>query len=220
MIHQDPARRLDMRPMPPVMVLRYRDRTRMNHWFVAILFLCSALTGLAIFHPLFYPFVYLFGGGVWARILHPFFGVVMTLGFFGLFLAMWRENVMDSGDTAWLKAAPTLLRGDEEDMPPVGKNNAGQKLVFWSAAICLVVLLVTGFMFWQPWFADAFAVPVRRIAVVLHALAATVLILTIIVHIYAAIWVKGSIQAMTRGTVSEGWARFHHPLWWRQIKGK
>ena len=46
------------------------------------------------------------------------------------------------------------------------------------------------------------------------------LILTIITHIYAAIWVKSSIQAMTRGTVSEGWARFHHPLWWRQIRGK
>ena len=86
MIDHDP-RLVDMRPMPPVMVLRYRDRTRMNHWFVAILFFCAALTGLAIFHPLFYPLVYLFGGGVWARILHPFMGVVMTLGFFGLF---WR----------------------------------------------------------------------------------------------------------------------------------
>ena len=219
MIDHDP-RRVDMRPMPPVMVLRYRDRTRMNHWFVAIVFFCAALSGLAVFHPLFYPFVYLFGGGVWARILHPFFGVVMTLGFFGLFLALWRENVMGAGDKAWLKAAPTLLRGDEGDMPPVGKNNAGQKLVFWSAAICLVVLLVTGVRFWQPWFADAFPVPFRRIAVVLHAFAATVLILTIITHIYASLWVKGSIQAMTRGTVSEGWARFHHPLWWRQIKGK
>ncbi len=219
MIDHDP-RRVDMRPMPPVMVLRYRDRTRMNHWFVAIVFFCAGLTGLAVFHPLFYPLVYLFGGGVWARILHPFFGVVMTLGFFGLFLALWRENVMGAGDKAWLKAAPTLLRGDEGDMPPVGKNNAGQKLVFWSAAICLVVLLVTGVMFWQPWFADAFPVSFRRIAVVLHAFAATVLILTIITHIYAALWVKGSIQAMTRGTVSEGWARFHHPLWWRQIKGK
>ena len=86
------------------MVLRYRDRTRMNHWFVAILFFCAGLTGLAIFHPFFYPLVNLFGGGVWTRILHPFFGVVMALGFFGLFLAMWRENVMDSGDRAWLEA--------------------------------------------------------------------------------------------------------------------
>jgi formate dehydrogenase subunit gamma len=211
---------IERRGAGPVMIERYTDRTRLNHWLVALLFLCAGLTGLAIFHPFFYPFVYLFGGGVWTRILHPFFGVVMALAFFGLFLAMWRENTMDAGDRAWLRAAPKLLRGEEEAMPPVGKNNAGQKLVFWSAAFCLVVLLITGFMFWQPWFADAFPVVVRRIAVVLHALAATVLILTIIVHIYAAIWVKGSVQAMTRGTVSEGWARFHHPLWWRQTRGK
>ncbi len=206
--------------LAPRMLVRYRANTRMNHWFVSILFFCAGLTGLAIFHPFFFPLSNLFGGGVWTRILHPFFGVVMALGFLGLFVALWRDNVLDATDSAWLKAAPKLLRGHEAEMPPVGKNNAGQKLVFWSAAICLVVLFITGFMFWQPWFADFFSVPLRRVAVVLHAAAATVLILTIIVHIYAAIWVKGSIQAMTRGTVSEGWARFHHPLWWRRMTGK
>jgi formate dehydrogenase subunit gamma len=209
-----------MADAPPRMIVRYGDRTRLNHWFVALLFLCAGLTGLAIFHPFFYPLVYLFGGGVWARILHPFFGVVMLLGFIGLFVTLWRENVLDANDGAWLRKADKLLRGEEEAMPPVGKNNAGQKLVFWSAAVCLLVLVVTGVIFWQPWFASYFSVFARRIAVVLHAFAAVVLILTIIVHIYAAIWVKGSVQAMTRGTVSEGWARFHHPLWWKQITGK
>lgn len=208
------------RPPPPGMIVRYRDFTRLNHWFVALFFFCAGLTGLAVFHPLFFPLTGLFGGGEWTRILHPFFGVVMVIGFVLMFFALWRDNVLDRTDSAWLRAAPTMLRGHEEDMPPVGKNNAGQKLVFWSAALCLLVLLVTGFLFWQPWFAPAFPILVRRIGVVLHALAATVLILTIIVHIYAAIWVKGSVQAMTRGTVSERWARFHHPLWWRQIKGK
>lgn len=204
----------------PGMIVRYGNVNRLNHWLVAFLFLCAGLTGLAIFHPFFYPFTGLFGGGVWTRILHPFFGVVMALAFVGLFWAFWRDNLMNAGDKAWLRAAPTLLRGDEADMPPVAKNNAGQKLVFWSSAICLVVLLVTGFFFWSPYFAPAFPSLVKRIAVVLHALAATILILTIIVHIYAAIWVKGSIAAMTRGTVSEGWARFHHPLWWQKMKGK
>ena len=204
----------------PAMIVRYPARTRLNHWLVAFLFLCAGLTGLAIFHPLFYPLSGFFGGGVWTRILHPFFGVAMALAFFGLFLIVRRENRLDATDRAWLRAAPTLIRGHEEAMPPVGKNNAGQKLVVWVAAWMLVVLLVTGFVFWSPYFAPAFPVLARRIAVVLHALSATVLILTIIVHIYAGIWVKGSMQAMTRGTVSEGWARFHHPLWWRQIKGK
>jgi len=59
----------------------------------------------------------------------------------------------------------------------------------------------------------------RRAAVVLHATAAAILILSVIVHVYAAIWVKGSVRAMTRGTVSEAWARRHHPLWYREISG-
>ena len=42
-------------------------------------------------------------------------------------------------------------------------------------------------------------------------------ILAIIIHIYSAIWVKGSIRAMTRGTVSAAWAKHHHPAWYKEI---
>jgi len=197
-------------------IRRYEDSTRMNHWAVALLFLCAGLSGLSIFHPSLFFFSALFGGGPWTRILHPFFGVLMVLGFIGLFATMWRDNLLDSGDREWLRHAGELLAGHEENMPPVDKYNAGQKLVFWVSALCLLVLVVTGFMFWRPWFADAFPIPVRRIAVLLHAIAAVVLILTIIVHIYAAIWVSGSMRAMTRGTVTDAWARQHHRLWHRE----
>jgi formate dehydrogenase subunit gamma len=54
------------------------------------------------------------------------------------------------------------------------------------------------------------------VAVVLHALAAFIMSLTAVVHIYAAIWVKGTLRAMTQGTVSAGWAKHHHPLWYRE----
>ena len=46
------------------------------------------------------------------------------------------------------------------------------------------------------------------------------LIVGIIVHVYAALfWVRGSLRAMTRGTVSHAWARHHHPLWYRRMTG-
>jgi formate dehydrogenase subunit gamma len=80
-------------------------------------------------------------------------------------------------------------------------------------------LIVTGIVIWQPYFAPAFPIVLARIASLLHALAAFVLILGIIVHIYAALWVKGSIGAMTRGYVSRAWARKHHPAWYREIAG-
>ena len=202
-------------------IQRYADGTRMNHWAVAMLFFCAALSGLAFFHPALYFLTMLFGGGPWTRILHPFFGVLMVAGFVLLFAKVWRDNVWKPRDTAWLKAAPHLMKtGHEHGMPPVEKYNGGQKLVFWLFGISLLLLLITGFVFWQPWFADYFPIPLRRIAVVVHALSAVVLVLSVIVHVYAAIWVKGTMRAMTRGTVTEAWARQNHPLWYREITGK
>jgi formate dehydrogenase subunit gamma len=52
-----------------------------------------------------------------------------------------------------------------------------------------------------------------------HALSAWVLILTVIVHVYAAIWVKGTIGAMRTGLVSHAWARKHHPGWYKEMTG-
>ena len=38
-----------------------------------------------------------------------------------------------------------------------------------------------------------------------------------IVHVYAAIWVRGTIGAMTRGQVTGGWAWRHHRKWLREL---
>ena len=199
-------------------ITRYRDRTRMNHWAVALLFICAGMTGLALFHPSMYFFSAFFGGGQWTRILHPFFGLFMVLGFVFLFFAVVRDNFWTKSDTEWVKKAPRMMTtGDEGMLPPVHKYNAGQKGVFWVFAVSLVLLLITGFMFWQPWFADFFPIPLRRIAMLVHAVAALALVLSVIVHVYAAIWVKGSFRAMTRGTVHEDWAKSHHPLWYKEV---
>lgn len=199
------------------MLRRYKDGDRINHWIVALLFVLAGLSGLVFFHPGFYFLSALFGGGTWTRILHPFLGVGMFLGFLGMFLRFWRSNLWHRQDTEWVRHSSELLKGHEHAMPPVGKYNAGQKGVFWLMATCLLLLLITGVMFWQPWFADAFPIPLRRVAVLVHAISAVCLILGAIVHIYAAIWVKGSIHAMTRGTVSEAWAHQHHRLWHEEM---
>ena len=201
------------------LIRRYPDGVRMNHWFIAIMFFLAGLSGLAFFHPSLFFFSHLFGGGQWTRILHPFMGVLMVLGFLLMFFKLWRQNLINAQDREWGRQARHMLRGDKSAMPPAGKYNFGQKLVFWLMAISLLVLVVTGFMFWRPWFTPFFSIPVMRIAVLLHAVAALVLVLTVIVHVYAAIWVKGTMRAMTRGTVTENWARLNHPLWHEEVRG-
>ena len=196
---------------------RYSDGERMNHWFIVLTFFLAAASGLAFFHPSLYFLSNLLGGGPWSRILHPFIGLLMVLGFLVMFFKLWRQNLMTEADKEWSKHAGEMLRGDKSRMPPAGKYNAGQKRVFWLMAFSLLVLVATGFMFWQPWFTGYFPIVAQRAAVLLHSIAALVLVLTVIVHIYAAIWVKGTMRAMTRGTVTEGWAKANHGQWYREM---
>ena len=199
---------------------RYDDVTRMNHWAIVLLFFMAALSGLAFFHPSMYWFSALFGGGTWTRILHPYFGVAMFVCFLLMFVRLWRENILNDGDRQWLGKSGEMFRGNKDAMPPAGKYNAGQKIVFWLMAVSLLVLLCTGILFWHAWFPDL-PILARRIGVLLAAISAVVLVLTVIVHVYAAIWVKGTTRAMTRGTVSPGWAPANHPLWHEEMtRGK
>ena len=46
----------------PKDLARYDALERANHWLVGISFILLALSGLAFFHPAFYPLVQLFGG--------------------------------------------------------------------------------------------------------------------------------------------------------------
>lgn len=202
--------------MNPPQVQRYDAGQRSNHWAVVTCFVLAAASGLALFHPALFWLTHLLGGPQWTRILHPYLGIAMFVLFLGMFIMFVGANIWRKEDTAWLgKAGELIAKGNEARMPPVGRYNAGQKIVFWVFTLCLVVLLVTGVMFWQAWFAPSVPIPLQRAAVLLHALAAFVLVLTVIVHAYAAIWVKGTIGAMVRGSVSAAWARHHHPLWYR-----
>ncbi len=200
-------------------IQRYDDAERITHWIVAIAFVLLALSGLALFHPSMFFLSNVLGGGTWARILHPFIGLVMFVAFFALAVREWRANILDQRDKQWLKQVDDVITNREDRLPEIGKYNAGQKLVFWAQVVCLILLLLSGIVIWRPYFAPAFSIPVIRIAAVLHAFTAFVTILVIIIHIYAGIWVKGSIRAMVRGYVTRAWARKHHPAWYREVTG-
>ena len=191
---------------------------RTNHWIVAISFVLAALSGLALFHPAMFWLSELFGGGPWTRILHPYLALVMVVAFFFLARVVWLDNRMQPRDWTWLKRWRDVVNNREEDLPEVGRYNGGQKLLFFLMVLCLAGLFLSGIVIWRAYFGLYFSVGTIRIASVLHALCAFVLICGIIVHIYAAIWVKGSVHAMTRGTVTPGWAFKHHRAWLREVR--
>lgn len=204
----------------PVEVSRYRGFTRANHWLTAACAVVLLLTGFAFFHPSLYGLTALFGGGQIARWLHPIVGVVMALSFFGLFVQMWRLNLPRAEDVQWVKRMPDVLKGNEEALPELGKYNAGQKLMFWGMAGLLLLLLGSGVLIWEEYFPDLASIPVRRAALVVHAVSALLMLLLFVLHVYAAIWTRGTLRAMTRGTVTGGWAWKHHRKWLRVLAGR
>jgi len=127
------------------------------------------------------------------------------------------DNLMKSHDWKWMGQIGDVLANRDDRLPEVGKYNAGQKLAYWAMLASMLALMGSGLIIWRQFFSHMFTIEAIRTAALVHAISGVVLILTIIVHVYAAIWVKGTIGAMTKGTVSRAWAKHHHPLWYRSL---
>lgn len=204
-------------PGDPVTVDRYTTAARINHWITAITLVLLALSGLALFHPSLYFLSALFGGGEMVRIIHPWLGVVLIVSFLGLFIRFFRLNLWERTDSMWLSRLRDVLAARDENLPEVGKYNAGQKMVFWLMSILILILFGSGIVIWYEYFGSSFTIDQQRAAVLVHALAAIVIICVWIVHVYAAIWVRGTIGGMVRGRVTGGWAWRHHRRWLRDL---
>jgi formate dehydrogenase subunit gamma len=198
-------------------IVRYSAGDRTNHWVVAICFVLLALSGLALFHPAMFWLSNLLGGGTWTRILHPFIGVVMFVAFILLSMRVWSDNRMSERDWQWLKHWRDVVNNREENVPEVGRYNGGQKLLFFVLVVCMLGLLLSGFVIWRPYFAPYFPVGLARLAATLHAICAFAMICAIPVPVDAGIWGNGSVQAMTRGPVPPGWAWQQHRAWFRDV---
>jgi formate dehydrogenase subunit gamma len=119
------------------------------------------------------------------------------------------------------------MGANDHYLPEIGKYNAGQKFVFWSQFVLVGTLFITGVGLWEPGLAYfekllgfKATIDQLRIAAVVHASGAVLAIVIWIIHVYAAIWVRGTISATTRGTVSGGWGWRHHRKWLRQVVDK
>ncbi len=199
-------------------VVRYTGAERLVHWVVALSFVYLLLTGLALFYPPFYWLAGLLGGGPVIRYWHPIVGLV----FFGalvVMLLMWaRDMRLEPHDREWLRHLWDYAAGREERVPESGRFNAGQKVLFFLQVVAGVLLLLSGVVLWFPL---SFGRLVREAGFVVHDLAAIAAMGALILHVYMGVFViRGSWEAMTRGTVSRRWAEAHHGRWWRQLRAE
>src|SRR4029077_7372925 len=202
-------------------------------------FVLLMLSGLSMFHPMLFFLSGLFGGGAWTRAIHPWIGIVLLISYAGLIVQFWRDNFWNRDDIAWLQSIGRVLANEEEGLGELGRFNPGKKFVYWSMALLVPGLFVTGIVIWEAYFAAYTTIETQRVALLIHSVAAAApnlpvspplsaamwvrgacagaRILGWINHVYAAIWVRGSVRGMTRGWVTPGWAWRHHRKWVRQL---
>lgn len=197
-------------------IVRHKLPARLSHWLLVLCFIVTGLSGLAFFFPDFSWLVEILGTPQLARMVHPFTGIVMFLAFINLARIYYHHNFPEKNDWVWLINIVEVLKGNEHAVSDNGKYNLGQKMLFWTLIIAMFTLLITGIIMWRQFFAHNFPIPVIRIAILFHSACAFLLFTGIMVHIYMAFWVKGSIRGMVEGWVTVRWAKKHHPRWYRE----
>jgi len=201
-------------------LLRHPVYTRVLHWSVAIFFILSLLSGFAIYSPwLFHGLTAIFGGGPMTRLLHPWFSLGFVISF-ALQILNWIEPMTwTADDRRWLRRLKAYVSNEETLEPAyVDFFNAGQKLYFWAIVVSALVFFASGIPMWFP---RTFGRPVVAISYVLHDLAALVMLIGFIIHVYEGTAAQpGTFASMTRGTVEKRWAWTHHPAWYARVTGR
>ena len=206
--------------LPHGRILRYTFRERLTHWAAAFSYIYLLLTGLAFWSPWLFWLAVLLGGAPVSRMLHPWAGLVFigaVLYMYGMWAGQMRTTETDK---AWWHSLHYYITNQDEKMPPAGRYNAGQKLLFWGFFLCGLLLLLTGVILWFPEYIPWNLRILRYIAVFLHASAALLTIGLFMIHIYMSVFAeRGAFGSVIRGDVSEDFAKRYHPGWYKEVVG-
>ena len=199
-------------------ILRYTLGERVIHWVAGLTYVYLLLTGLAFWSPYLFWIAMFFGGGPTARFWHPWMGLIFTASVVWMYRIWHRDMRATLADREWAKHVGDYIRNQDENLPPIGRFNIGQKQFFWLMLIGGIALLLSGVALWLvndiPWSWRW----LRYTAVLVHAVAALATIGGFIIHVYmGTAMVRGGFTSIIRGEVSTAWARTHHRLWYEQV---
>jgi formate dehydrogenase subunit gamma len=203
-----------------VAILRYTLHERVNHWIAGLAYLYCLVTGLAFWSPYMFWLAVLVGGGAVARFWHPWLGLVFTASVLWMYRIWHRDMRTTNADRAWTKSIQYYIRNEDQNLPPVGRFNYGQKMFFWAMFYGILLLLASGIGLWFvesiPWSLRW----LRYLAVAVHVGAALITIGAFIIHVYmGTAMVRGGFTSIIRGEVSPEWAKTHHRLWYEKVTG-
>ncbi|MHA1535931.1 MAG: formate dehydrogenase subunit gamma [Alphaproteobacteria bacterium] len=202
------------------LIERFSSPERFAHWLAATSFIILGISGLMLLYgrdvliPVFgrEGFSVLAGYG---KIAHNYVGFAFIVGIV-MMLVLWiRDNLPDKYDIPWLMALGGFFKRGVH--PPAAKFNTGQKVIFWSVVGGGGLIAASGVLLLFP---AARTLQDIQFLQTWHALLALVLIAIIIAHIYiGSLGMQGAFQAMGSGKVDRNWAKQHHSVWVKEMKG-
>lgn len=199
-------------------ILRYTFAERLNHWVAAASYLYLAATGLSFWSPWLFWIAAVLGGGQISRALHPWVGLIFACSVFYMYTLWAGQMRFTPVDREWWKSLQYYITNQDEKMPPAGRYNAGQKMLFWSFFWGAVVLLLTGLVLWFTEYLPWSLRWLRYLAVLLHPIAALVTIGNFLIHVYMGVFAeRGAFGSVIRGDVSMAFAKRYHPGWYKEI---
>ena len=207
--------------VPPGSVLRYNFKERLTHWITAVSYGYLLMTGLAFWSPWLFWMAVILGGGQVSRMLHPWVGLIFAVCVLIMF-GMWATQMhVDENDKNWFKSVGYYVRNEDEQMPPAGRYNAGQKSLFWGFVVCMVLLLLSGLVLWSPQYFAWHSLIAMRIAILIHVLSALLTIGLFLIHVYMGVFAeRGALDSMVHGDVSMHFVKRYHPGWYEEITGQ
>jgi formate dehydrogenase subunit gamma len=206
--------------LPHGRVLRYAFHERLTHWVAAGSYIYLLLTGFAFWSPWLFWLAVVFGGGQISRILHPWVGLVFVAAVIYMFMMWHKQMHFTAVDREWWKSLHYYITNQDDKMPPAGRYNAGQKMLFWTFFWAGLLLFVSGVVLWftdyLPWSLRW----LRYVAVLVHPIAALVTIANFMIHIYMGVFAeRGAFGSVIRGDVTLAFAKRFHPGWYEEIVG-
>jgi formate dehydrogenase subunit gamma len=207
----------------PRVVERFKKRTIWFHWIHTASFLVLIITGAI----LFFPGTGEAAAGGTTRFIHRiavviFVAVPVIYSFLNPRTA-WHfiKETLTWGkdDLGWAQAAPLYyFGGAEENMPPQGHVNTGQKMWQFIVLGTGILFFISGLIMW--FFKDTVSTGLFQWCVIVHDVAFLLAFLMLLVHIYLGIIhprMSESLYSMWDGKISKKYARNHYGKWYDEV---
>jgi formate dehydrogenase subunit gamma len=207
----------------PRVVERFRKRTIWFHWIHTVAFLVLLVTGAILFFPGLGGAA---AGGI-TRLIHRI-AVVFFVGAPVIYSVLNPRTALHfiketltwgKDDIDYMVAAPLYyFGGPEENMPPQGHVNSGQKMWQFIVLVSGVLFFISGLI--MLFFKDTAPAGLFQWSVIVHDVAFLLAFLMLLVHIYTGTIhprMTESLRSMWDGKISVKYARNHYGKWYDEI---